>query len=157
MWTHISEKLRRKLDDKPKEVMLIGCLERNKHKIYLINRKIVVVSRHVTFFEDQFRARDWPIEDEDGTIVRQPPISTTATGSNSNQTSGIEPGFPNPEEGAVGLGNFLEYIPPVLTNYMAELQAPNDPTLGTESAEDENPTESEDVVPEIYRRYLSRA
>lgn len=89
LWTHIPKKLRQVLEEKPEERILIICLERNQYRIYLINGKIVVVSRHVKFFEDQFPARDWSIEDEDGTIVQQQPTSTTATGSNSNQTSGI--------------------------------------------------------------------
>lgn len=125
--------------------------------IYLINRKIVVVSRHVTFFEDQFPARDWQIEDEDGTIVLQQPTSTTATGSNSNPISGSEPEFRSPEEGAMVRDNPLEYIPPVVANEIAESPISNDSTPMNDSTGHETATESEDVVPEDERRHPSRS
>lgn len=43
----LSRKLHRKLDDKAEEGILFGFLERNQYKVYRIERKTVVVSRHV--------------------------------------------------------------------------------------------------------------
>lgn len=58
------DKLRSKLGDKAEDGIIVGCLKRNQYKIWLIQRKIAIITRHFRIYEDQFPARTWSNDDD---------------------------------------------------------------------------------------------
>lgn len=54
---HIPEEIRKKLDDKGEEEIILGCLDRNEYKVWVPKRNLAVISGNVRMFDGQFPAR----------------------------------------------------------------------------------------------------
>ena len=63
-WTHVPDQIRNKHSLKAEKGILIGCLKRNQYMVWLIIRNIVIITRHVRIYEDQFPARMWMNDNE---------------------------------------------------------------------------------------------
>ena len=68
-WTHVPDQFRSKLSGKFEKGILIGCLKRNQYKMWLIIRKIAIITRHARIYEDQLPARMWT--DDDGGLEKK--------------------------------------------------------------------------------------
>lgn len=114
-FTLVPKELRKKLDNKSVQGVVVGCFENSQFKVWIPSTKAAVLARHVNVLENTFPPRDWyNLRDSEfgGTIIDR---------DEDNQTSDSTPQATTPQS-----------LPPREVFRYATPTTHNSPDFGTE-------------------------